>query len=45
MLKPVCAVDDFELIRIEKDKETAAELVKSGRIIVYIEPKDVLLLE
>jgi len=45
MLKPVKAVDSFELIRIEKDKRSVAEFIKSDKISVYIAPEDVLLLE
>ncbi len=45
MLKPVGAVNGSELIRIERDKETASEFIKSNRISVFIKPEDVLLLE
>lgn len=45
MLKPVGATDDLELIRVEKDKKTAAEIANLSKIDIYIKPEDVLLLE
>ena len=45
MLKPVNCKLDSELIRIETDKKKAAELISNKLIKIYIEPKNVLLLE
>ena len=45
MLKPVNCKFDSELIRIETDKKKAAELISNKLIKIYIEPKNVLLLE
>lgn len=45
MLKPVNFGHDSELIRIETDKKKAAELISNKRIKIYIEPRNVLLLE